>query len=59
MRDSYYTKRAYEIAEDKQLLPLIYMIAEENGIDKAKAKRDRKKQYFIVYIVKYLKHETH
>jgi hypothetical protein len=53
--DEYYIQRATELLHDKQSLKLLYLIGDENGIERDMVDKDKNKKYFKEMIIKYLK----
>jgi hypothetical protein len=53
--DEYYIQRATELLQDKQALKLLYLIGDENGIERDIVNKDKNKKYFKEMIIKYLK----
>jgi len=53
--EEYYIKRTDELVQDKHSLKLLYMIGDENGIERTTVDKDKNKMYFKKMIITYLK----
>jgi len=53
--EEYYIQRTTELLHDKQAIKLLYLIGDENGIERAIVDKDKNKKYFKEMIIKYLK----